>query len=152
MDMTYLKLMARRLGLGNITQSPLDKTVAFLSRFKVTVESRTGAFMVCATKAAVDALRDTPLTPAQIETIACSFGIFIQMYHSGEVGNVRRSYRLALESVCKKQQVPLSEEMKLHAKLDVLVGICTRYLTSRNDDKQINGRRVGDILKKYEYA
>ena len=152
MDTTYLELIARRLKLGTIANVSLTQTVNFLAKFNTSVESRKGAFMVCATKVACQSLAKDTLTVAQVSVMAEAFGIFIELYHTGQVGNVQRSIRSALEKACDHQPITLAEEMLLIGKLDTLTAVCNRYLSCRNEDKQVNGRKVGDLLKKYEYA
>tara|TARA_Y100001956_G_scaffold24896_1_gene24603 strand:- start:16 stop:474 length:459 start_codon:yes stop_codon:yes gene_type:complete len=152
MNTTYLELIALRLKLGTVANTSLDQTAKFLAKFNTTIETRKGAFMVCATKAACESLSEETLTTVQVSVMADAFGVFIELYHAGEVGDIQRSFRSALENACDRQPITLAEEILLVGRLDALVAVCSRYLSSRNEEKQVNGQRVGDLLKKYEYA
>lgn len=135
MDTTYLNVIAKRLNLGVVANTSLDKAAGFLAKFDVSIESRTGAFMVCATRAASMELTACSFNANQLTIIALAFGGFIRRYHRGEVGSVTQAFKRSLQEAFEKQPASLQDTMDIMTKQDALINICNTYLTARREDK-----------------
>lgn len=135
MDTTYLNVIANRFNLGAIANTSLDKAADFLAKFDVSIESRTGAFMVCATRAASVELASVGFNANQLTIIALAFGGFIRRYHRGEVGNVAVAFKQALMEAFERQPASLPDTMSIMSKQNELIDICNTYLTARRNDK-----------------
>lgn len=135
MNTTYLNTIARRFNLGGLSDSSLDKAVDFLERFDVSIESRTGAFMLCATRAASIELAACGFNANQLTVLALAFGGFIRQYHRGEVAKVEKSFKEELRKAFERQPASLQDTMMIMSKTEALIDICNRYLSIRREEK-----------------